>query len=109
MLESIMHVAMDGPPRYQPRSKTDDHMRHARTCYDHIAGELGVGLADSMMARGFVVLSDEAGEVTPVGMEFLTRLGVDLAGAGAKFARPAEIGSTACSRKRPLRPTFPPS
>ena len=32
MLESIMHVAMDGPPRYQPRSKTDDQMRHARTC-----------------------------------------------------------------------------
>jgi DNA-binding transcriptional ArsR family regulator len=24
MLESIMHVAMDGPPRHQPRSKTDD-------------------------------------------------------------------------------------
>ena len=27
MLESIMHVAIDGPPRYQPRSKTDDQMR----------------------------------------------------------------------------------
>jgi DNA-binding transcriptional ArsR family regulator len=51
MLESIMHVAMDGPPRYQPRSKTDDQMRHARTCYDHIAGELGVGLADYDDAR----------------------------------------------------------
>jgi len=91
MLESIMHVAMDGPPRYQPRSKTDDQMRHARTCYDHIAGELGVGLADSMTARDFVVLGDEAGEVMPAGMEFLTRLGVDLAAARAKrrvFCRP---------------------
>jgi DNA-binding transcriptional ArsR family regulator len=84
MLESIMHVAMDEPPRYQPRSKTDDQMRHARTYYDHIAGELGVGLADSMTARDFVVLGDEAGEVAPAGMEFLTRLGVDLAGARAK-------------------------
>jgi hypothetical protein len=76
---------------YQPRSKTDDQMRHARTCYDHIAGELGIGLPDSMTARDFVVLGDEAGEVTPAGMEFLTRLGLDLAGAPAKrrvFCRP---------------------
>jgi len=91
MLESIMHVAIDGPPRYQPCSKTDDQMRRARTCYDHIAGALGVDLADSMMAHDFVVLGDEAGEVTPTGMEFLTGLGVDLAAARAKrrvFCRP---------------------
>jgi hypothetical protein len=50
-----MHVAMDGPPRYQPRSKIDDQMRHARTCYDDIAGVLGVALADSMTARDFVL------------------------------------------------------
>jgi len=91
MLESIMHVAIDGPPRYQPRSKTDDQMRRARTCYDHIAGVLGVDLADSMVAHDFVVLGDEAGEVTPAGAEFLTGLGVDLAAARAKrrvFCRP---------------------
>jgi DNA-binding transcriptional ArsR family regulator len=91
MLESIMHVAIDGPPRYQPRSKTDDQMRRARTCYDHIAGVLGVDLADSMTAHDFVILGDEAGEVTPAGTEFLTRLGVDLAAARAKrrvFCRP---------------------
>ncbi len=91
MLEGIMQVAIDGPPRYQPHSKTDDQMRRARTCYDHIAGALGVDLADSMMAHDFVVLGDEAGEVTPAGMEFFTRLGVDLAAARAKrrvFCRP---------------------
>jgi DNA-binding transcriptional ArsR family regulator len=91
MLESIMTVAIDGPARYQPRSKTDDQMRHARTCYDHIAGVLGVGLADCLTQRELVVLGDEAGEVTPAGVEFLTRLGVDLAGAREKrrmFCRP---------------------
>jgi DNA-binding transcriptional ArsR family regulator len=91
MLESIMHVAIDGPPRYQPRSKADDQMRRARTGYDHIAGALGVDLADSMIAHDFVVLGDEAGEVTPAGTKFLTRLSVDLAAARAKrrvFRRP---------------------
>jgi DNA-binding transcriptional ArsR family regulator len=91
MLESIMNVALEGPPRFQPKSKTDDAMRQARTCYDHFAGMLGVGISDALIAREFVVLGDEAGEVTPSGMEFLSSLGVDLSGARAKrrvFCRP---------------------
>ena len=63
---------LDGPPRFQPKSQLDDEMRHARTCYDHFAGVLGVGIAERMIAREFVVLGDEAGEVTPSGMEFLS-------------------------------------
>jgi DNA-binding transcriptional ArsR family regulator len=91
MLESIMNVALTGPPRFQPKSKFDDGLRHARTCYDHIAGVVGVGLAEQMAARDFVVLGDEAGEVTPAGMEFLSKLGVDLSGVRNKrrvFCRP---------------------
>jgi DNA-binding transcriptional ArsR family regulator len=44
MLESIIAVAaIDVPPRYQPRSIRDDALRFARTCYDHLAGQVGVG------------------------------------------------------------------
>ena len=91
MLESIMNVALAGPPRFQPRSKADDAMRHARTCYDHFAGVLGVGIADRLIERAFVVLGDEAGEVTADGTAFLADLGVDLAAARTKrrvFCRP---------------------
>jgi DNA-binding transcriptional ArsR family regulator len=91
MLESIMNVALAGPPRFQPKSKLDDKLRHARTCYDHFAGVLGVGLAERLVARELVVLGDEAGEVTPAGMDFLSKLGVDLSAARAKrrvFCRP---------------------
>src|ERR1700761_9007066 len=34
MLEAIMAVAIDGPPRHRPTSKLDEAMRIARTCYD---------------------------------------------------------------------------
>jgi DNA-binding transcriptional ArsR family regulator len=91
MLESIMNVAIDGPPRFQPRSRLDETMRRARTCYDHFAGLLGVGLADSLVARDFIVLGDEAGVVTPAGAEFLAGFGVDLSAARARrrvFCRP---------------------
>ena len=91
MLEGIMNVALDGPPRFQPKSRIDEQMRQARTCYDHIAGVLGVALADHLTARDLVVLGAEAGEVTPAGLDFLAKLGVDLTAARAKrrvFCRP---------------------
>jgi DNA-binding transcriptional ArsR family regulator len=91
MLESIMTVALTGPPRFQPKSRLDDQLRRARTCYDHIAGRLGVGLADRLAEREFVILGAEAGQVTPAGADFLLRLGVDLSGARARrrvFCRP---------------------
>jgi DNA-binding transcriptional ArsR family regulator len=91
MLESIMNVALTGPPRFQPKSKLDDQLRRARTCYDHIAGVLGVGLAERLTEREFVILADEGGEVTSSGMDFLGKLGIDLSGARGKrrvFCRP---------------------
>jgi DNA-binding transcriptional ArsR family regulator len=79
MLESIKAVAaIELPPRYQPRSARDEALRFARTCYDHVAGRLGVAIADGLVAKGYVVLSDEGGEVTDAGMTFLTGFGADL-------------------------------
>jgi DNA-binding transcriptional ArsR family regulator len=79
MLESIKAVAaIDVPPRHQPRSAQADALRFARTCYDHLAGRLGVAIADALVARGHVVLADDGGEVTASGESFLTRFGVEL-------------------------------
>jgi DNA-binding transcriptional ArsR family regulator len=91
MLESIMNVALVGPQRFQPRSKADEVMRRARTCYDHLAGALGVAIADRLIERAFVILGDEAGEVTADGAGFLAKIGVDLTAARTKrrvFCRP---------------------
>jgi hypothetical protein len=78
MLEGIMAVATHAPPRFRPITKRDEELRRARTCYDHFAGQLGVGLADSLCRDGHVVLAEEGGEVTETGAAFLERFGVDL-------------------------------
>src|SRR6202158_1242328 len=79
MLESIKAVAaIETPPRHQPRSAQDDALRFPRTCYDHLAGRLGVAIADTLVAKRFVVLSDEGGEVTAAGTKFLAKFGVQL-------------------------------
>jgi DNA-binding transcriptional ArsR family regulator len=79
MLEGIMGVAAVGPPRYRPPSRIDDEMRRARTCYDHLAGELGVALTESLINRRYLVLDADAGELTGEGNAFLREMGVDLA------------------------------
>jgi DNA-binding transcriptional ArsR family regulator len=79
MLESIKAVAaIETPARYQPRSAQDDALRFARTCYDHLAGGLGVAIADALTERRFILLTEEGGEVTPAGVRFLTKFGADL-------------------------------
>ncbi len=79
MLESIKVVAaMDLPPGRQPKATSDDALRFARSCYDHLAGRVGVAVTDALVARGHIVLSDEGGEITPSGGRFLSAFGADL-------------------------------
>jgi|SRR5665213_911249 len=69
----------------------DAAMRLARTCYNHFAGRLGVGIADAMRTRGLIELDQDGGTVTDTGRDFLTRFGVTLAPAtrtGRLFCRP---------------------
>lgn len=79
MLESIQAVAaIETPARYRPRSAKDDALRFARTCYDHLAGRLGVAIADALVARRCIAFGDDGGAVTPAGAIFLATFGVDL-------------------------------
>jgi DNA-binding transcriptional ArsR family regulator len=79
MLESIKVVAaMQVPSRHQPRSASDEALRFARSCYDHLAGRLGVAVTNSLLEGGHIVLTDDGGEVTPSGERFLSAFGVDL-------------------------------
>ncbi len=79
MLESIKAVAaLETPARYQPRSAQDDAPRFARTCYDHLAGRLGVAIVDALVARRYAVLSEEGGALTARGQRFLSEFGTDL-------------------------------
>ena len=91
MMESMLAVAaIDTPLRYRPRSASDTALRTARTCYDHLAGALGVCLADTMIAAGHIELAADGGEVTPAGLAFFHEHKVALEVGKSKrvFCRP---------------------
>jgi DNA-binding transcriptional ArsR family regulator len=84
MLGEIMAVAVARAPHYRPAWMRDEALRSARTCYDHLAGRLGVALAESLSMRGRILLDEDGGAVTDEGAQFFNALGIDLAGAGGR-------------------------
>ncbi len=74
----------------RPMSDKLKAIRFARTCYDHLAGEVGVTLTDKMLERG--LLKEEAQDfiVTPTGAKWFNSFGIDLdsiQGGRRHFAR----------------------
>jgi len=98
MLESIIAVAaIEVPSRYQPRSIRDDALRFARTCYDHLAGQVGVAIADALVRNGHIVLTEDGGEVTDAGRALSNRIRwrTCARAANASSAGPVSTGASA--------------
>ena len=84
MLDGIMAVALEHRPRYHPLSRRARELSAARICYDHLAGRLSVDLADSLVTREYIVVGEEAAEITPAGTRFLMAFGIDLAASSSR-------------------------
>ncbi len=91
MLETIMVVAGDRRPRLRAVSKLSEELRLARTCYDHLAGYLGVAVGEALKTGGFMILEPEGAQLTRRGMSFLVELGLkfdSLPNRRGTFCRP---------------------
>jgi DNA-binding transcriptional ArsR family regulator len=80
-LEALAVVAEPCGCRDSNRTKwSQDRMkplRHARTCYGHLAGELGVALHDSLVSHGAIVAADDGYALDADGVGWLADLGFD--------------------------------
>jgi DNA-binding transcriptional ArsR family regulator len=79
VLEALSAFAGTMSPRFIPN--TPSRLRLARTCYDHIAGSLGVSLHERMLKSGWMSPNEEKGDyaITSIGKEKLDELGIDVA------------------------------
>ncbi|MFN8521491.1 MAG: winged helix-turn-helix domain-containing protein [Chloroflexota bacterium] len=66
------------------RANAVEGLRFARTCYDHLAGRLGVDVAAALIRRGAVRLEGDAFRLTPQGDSWMVAFGVDLGAARRK-------------------------
>lgn len=79
MIETIIGVAERAGHARTRTGPREPALRQARVCYDHLAGELGVQLFDSLIGRRMLALGREDLTLTPRGERFVGSLGVDLA------------------------------
>jgi len=87
-LEALLRVADGALPettRWQAPAMTG--LRHARTCYGHLAGVLGVDLCRCFIARGWVTPGAHDYPLTPEGKKRLLALGVALPAEGVPARR----------------------
>ena len=77
-MEALAVLAPEAAPRTHRQARIGRAVRAARTCYDHLAGQLGVGLTQALVTRGALRQQERQFEVTRAGSDLLERFGIDL-------------------------------
>ncbi len=88
-LESLSVLAGRSRDKFVPN--TPSRLQAARTCYDHIAGTLGVSIHDRLAALGWLSTSSARDRdnynVTPAGAKGLATIGIDIEATRAQRRR----------------------
>ncbi|MDR7316761.1 helix-turn-helix domain-containing protein [Brevibacillus nitrificans] len=90
-LEALLAIATPKPIRSLRESDQVRAMRFARTCYDHLAGEVGVALTDQLLSLQMIEEADQEFVLTEAGRHKLKSLGIDVEfspKSRRRFARP---------------------
>jgi len=77
VLESLALLARPARTTSLNESLERKAIQRARTCYDHLAGALGVGLTQAFIDKGFIQHHSEAYEVTRAGETWFNSFGID--------------------------------
>jgi DNA-binding transcriptional ArsR family regulator len=90
-IEALLLIAAPPPIVALGQSIAMQRLRDARTCYDHLAGRLGVAVTDALLSRGLLRAGTTEFRVMPQGERFFADLGIDVAalrGGRRTLARP---------------------
>lgn len=99
-LEGLLAIAPQRDASTFRESSRGRAIRRARTCYDHLAGELGVGLTEALEHQGTLTGTGGAYTLTRSGERQLQALGLDL-GALRRSRRPLTRQCQDWTERRP--------
>ncbi|WP_318206958.1 MULTISPECIES: winged helix-turn-helix domain-containing protein [unclassified Streptomyces] len=85
------------PPRSLGAASAGRAMARGRTCYDHLAGRLGIAITEAMTARG-LLRQDTGFALTDRGLTWFDELGIPLVRRGR---RPVARGCLDWTERRP--------
>jgi DNA-binding transcriptional ArsR family regulator len=83
-LEALL-VLVPGTKNERPSRPEVGTIAHARTCYSHLAGWLGVRIADSLQQNGYLrAEKDRAFSITDAGHNWFAQIGISATRGGGK-------------------------
>ncbi|MFH7013043.1 ArsR/SmtB family transcription factor [Flavobacterium sp. FlaQc-52] len=68
------------PPVMLEKKNSEKHspIKHCRTCYDHLAGKIGVAVAESLVEQSILLDSETKLEVTLKGVKWFSDFGINI-------------------------------
>jgi hypothetical protein len=78
LLESLSRVALPAPALTTAQNNRARTLRFARTCYGHLAGQLGVAVTQALGAGNFLCNGDAGYQVTTKGEAWFGALGIEI-------------------------------
>lgn len=60
------------------KTENDSPVKYCRTCYDHLAGKIGVALADSLLEQKIIVENNKTFEISPEGKKWFSDFGINI-------------------------------
>lgn len=79
LIENLVDLAAKADAQGRKRAGVAEELRRSRSCYCHLAGQLGVSLKDALIRRKFVAVGGREGHVTDRGLEWCCAEEIDFA------------------------------
>ena len=79
LVENLVNLAAKADAQGRKRASVAEELRQSRSCYCHLAGQLGVSLKDALIRRKFVAVNEREGQVTVKGLEWCCTEEIDFA------------------------------
>lgn len=87
LIEDLVNLAARTSSISRKRPMVDEALRQSRTCYSHLAGQLGVLLSDALLRRKFVAAGGREGQVTAKGLAWCRAERIDFSPARSPHLR----------------------
>ncbi len=77
LIEQMLNISATISNAIVSTGPRDERLRKSRVCYDHLAGELGVKLFDTLIAKGWIIENTTDLTLSDTGWKLFIDLGVD--------------------------------
>ena len=80
-IEAMANLIPKSEVSIKKKSEEYPPVKYCRTCYDHLAGKIGVALADSLLEQKIIIEKNGIFEISPQGKKWFTDFGINLENA----------------------------